>query len=669
MIFSSQMIISEMADLDHSSEASFKAPALPPGFAVNLEEDGKEEKEQFQPMTVDVPEENPKSDRMSIAAPVLHYTPPTWACDPPAESGYKLEIVKNGTIVDTINLETRKHGTFVLIGRLPNCDLMLEHPSMSRYHAVLQYGEDLMAKNGKGWHLYDMGSTHGTKINKKKVPPKQYLRIRVGYVMQFGGSSRVVSLIGPPEDKEDEWDVSPTEMKQKVHQKTLEAKLAAAARKELAEEEKREEIRKKEQQEADEGISWGMNYGDDDDKLITPLELDSHLMEDREQYYMQDPKKALTKFFEREGFDMNFEYREQGMGHTHKWVCTLELPIEIDGVERSTTAQAMVTTSKKDAQVQCALEACRILDAYGILRRSNTRARLKRKTLQDNDFYDEDDDLYLDRTGELEKRRERRMQWAQGGGKTQTKIETYESLCKELEDTRKEVEEIQKQLDELSTKKVDAKATGDELDDYVKQLEGGAVKGDDLKTKIQKSTLRQRLVKATHEAQKLEKLVMIARPNKLPEAKPTTSQGAGGVKTEADKQAFLRKIAMAGRVKKDGAPVEEKKEKAPAPAPKSSNFEEPIIEKSDTADFKPEVESDEEETPEPSTSKKKDEVVKAQEKGKPENPKPKPEKSRDSDEPRKKIDLSKYLKDDEDEKKPEQEMEVEQEKSVRFTKS
>ena len=57
------------------------------------------------------------------------------------------------------------------------------------------------------------------QMNKKKVPPKQYLRVRVGYVMQFGGSSRVVSLIGPPEDKEDEWDVSPTEMKQKVHQK------------------------------------------------------------------------------------------------------------------------------------------------------------------------------------------------------------------------------------------------------------------------------------------------------------------------------------------------------------------------------------------------------------------------------------------------------------------
>ena len=52
---------------------------------------------------------------------------------------------------------------------------------------------------------------------------------------------------------------------------------------------------------------------------------------------------------------------------------------------------------------------------------------------------------------------------------------------------------------------------------------------------------------------------------------------------------------MAGRVKKDGVPVEEKKEKAPAPVPKPSNFEEPIIEKNDTPDFKPEVESDEEE--------------------------------------------------------------------------
>lgn len=46
----------------------------------------------------------------------------------------------------------------------------------------------------------------------------------------------------------------------------------------------------------------------------------------------------------------------------------LRLPVEIDGVDRAFTASATVSTSKKDAQVQCALEACRILDTYNVLR-------------------------------------------------------------------------------------------------------------------------------------------------------------------------------------------------------------------------------------------------------------------------------------------------------------
>lgn len=56
-----------------------------------------------------------------------------------------------------------------------------------RYHCILQYGEDIMDRTGKGWHIYDLGSTHGTKLNKQMLPPKQYVRIRVGHVMQFGG--------------------------------------------------------------------------------------------------------------------------------------------------------------------------------------------------------------------------------------------------------------------------------------------------------------------------------------------------------------------------------------------------------------------------------------------------------------------------------------------------
>lgn len=60
---------------------------------------------------------------------------------------------------------------------------------------------------------------------------------------------------------------------------------------------------------------------------IPPLfqfDADGNLEEEGEAYYYADPKKALAKFFERVGFDMNFTYAESGAGHTHKWTCSIE---------------------------------------------------------------------------------------------------------------------------------------------------------------------------------------------------------------------------------------------------------------------------------------------------------------------------------------------------------
>src|SRR5690348_3406458 len=87
------------------------------------------------------------------------------------------------------------------------------------------------------------------------------------------------------------------------------------------------------------------------------------------------------------------------------------LPVEIDGVDRACTASATVSTSKKDATVQCALEACRILDRHGALRGGSSRFRIKKKNLEENDYYDEDDDLFFDRTGQLEAQRDKRKLW------------------------------------------------------------------------------------------------------------------------------------------------------------------------------------------------------------------------------------------------------------------
>ncbi|CAJ0597264.1 unnamed protein product [Cylicocyclus nassatus] len=560
---------------ESSTVEAFKAPPLPLHKELKHLDDGSVEI----PAAIMPVEEEPHSpveraaaeSKISISHPALHYTAPPWASVPDPGLGYRLEIVKNGAIVDTIDLDNRKHETFVLIGRLPNCDVVLDHPSISRYHCVLQYGEDPMDKSGKGWHIYDMGSTHGSKANKNKIPPKQYMRIRVGFVLQFGGSTRLLSLLGPSTDCEPEWDYSPTEMKEKMHKKALEAKLAAAAKKEFEEEKAREA-------EKSEGIDWGMNYGEDDEPA-PDIELDPHLMEDREQYYRADPKKALAKFFEREGFDMEFQLTEQGSGHTHKWLCSIELPIEVNGIDRAVTAQATVSTSKKDAQVQCALEACRILDAHGVLRRSTNKSRAKNKELEANDFYDEDDDEYLDRTGQIEKQREKRMMWAknQPGGKVEKKS-TYESLCKELEETRAEIANLKKMLDDLNTVKA-TQSTGDSLDDYCRTLNQGA----DLKSKTEISMLRQKLVGLTHDAQRLEKLVKIAKPVALPELKVAGANVSG-----ADKQAFLRKMMMLGRKRaadEKAAEKEEKEKEVKGPASIPAHMEK----------FKPEMEDEEEE--------------------------------------------------------------------------
>lgn len=126
--------------------------------------------------------------------PPLPYTEPPWG-GTPSEIPYALEILKNGTIVDTVPLT---HRSYFVVGRLPVCDVSLEHPSISRYHAVIQYrgqtGEEACVGEERGFYVHDLGSTHGTVVNKNKIPPKTYIRLRVGHVLKFGGSTRLFIL-------------------------------------------------------------------------------------------------------------------------------------------------------------------------------------------------------------------------------------------------------------------------------------------------------------------------------------------------------------------------------------------------------------------------------------------------------------------------------------------
>lgn len=143
------------------------------------------------------PEEQPRLPTAAPApgSPALAppYREPPWGS--PATAPYSLETLKGGTILGTRSL---KGTSCCLFGRLSSCDVCLEHPSVSRYHAVLQHGASGSDGEcdglGPGFYLYDLGSTHGTFLNKTRVAPRTYCRVHVGHVLRFGGSTRLFLL-------------------------------------------------------------------------------------------------------------------------------------------------------------------------------------------------------------------------------------------------------------------------------------------------------------------------------------------------------------------------------------------------------------------------------------------------------------------------------------------
>lgn len=110
------------------------------------------------------------------------YTEPEWSVAS-VISG-KLEILKEGKSIEskTIPIGTR----LLSFGRLPDNSVTLEHDSISRYHCIIQIGP------GNSSFLYDLNSTHGTFLNKRKIPPMQYVKINYGNdIIQFGASTRM----------------------------------------------------------------------------------------------------------------------------------------------------------------------------------------------------------------------------------------------------------------------------------------------------------------------------------------------------------------------------------------------------------------------------------------------------------------------------------------------
>ena len=57
----------------------------------------------------------------------------------------------------------------VVIGRMPDCDIKIDNPAISRRHAAVEF-------QGEGYTLADMGSSNGTFLNGKRVEAPSELK-------------------------------------------------------------------------------------------------------------------------------------------------------------------------------------------------------------------------------------------------------------------------------------------------------------------------------------------------------------------------------------------------------------------------------------------------------------------------------------------------------------
>lgn len=175
------------------------------------------------------------------------YVAPSWAWNSVSQSSsnstnnntdekqesqeFSLEVLKSGQIIETIHLPVNNGGkSFYIFGRQSDAvDVVMEHPSLSRQHAILQY------RNDGALMLLDYKSAQGTYLNKELVSSETYSRVYVGDMIKFGASTRLYIVNGPESHRLPEYDSE----NMKLYREKLQQKSKAADK------------------QMNDGISWG----------------------------------------------------------------------------------------------------------------------------------------------------------------------------------------------------------------------------------------------------------------------------------------------------------------------------------------------------------------------------------------------------------------------------
>eukprot|EP01136_Pigoraptor_vietnamica_P044247 Opistho-1_new@20750 len=501
----------------------FAVPALPtrPAVTARQEEDAATGAEPRAEGAAETP-------AAPSPAPGLNYAEPPWSGVP--RHPFAFEVVKGGAIVERVDLSRKP---FFTVGRLPTCDMPMDHPSVSRFHAVVQHRPEAGAV-----YVYDLGSTHGTVMNKAPLKPRTFYRLRVGQMVRFGASTRLYVLQGP---EDDEAEAAEAAAREAAHQRTT----------------------KEEASDDGGGIDWG--FGEDavgeDASVIASIrgkfvgEGIAGAPGGKEAYYEKDAKRVLRDWFDREGAgECSIEVEEKGPGHNREYHARIQLPVD-DG-EGGWVHATAVAGKKKDAERLAALEACRILDREGVLRAGGgSSSARKRRHSASSDSSGED--TFVDRTGDAERKRQRREE-RRAAEKTQREsklpaaaAETHESLTAKLAGVLEQISlleaKIAQQRAQISARETDA--AKDELDAFMdgvraKMAREAVSRDEDRLAELrgEEATLR-RYLSLVEAPKALQNLASAKPPSQLPTAPPARAPSPTPKATATPAATFVAPVA------------------------------------------------------------------------------------------------------------------------------
>ncbi|CAI9752773.1 unnamed protein product [Fraxinus pennsylvanica] len=453
---------------------------------------------------IGVEEEKQEQRNNNTAAP---YTIPEWSGAPC--HNFFIEVLKDGSIIN--QLEIDKKGAY-MFGRVDLCDFMLEHPTISRFHAVVQF------KSNGGAYLYDLGSTHGTFINKNQVKKRVYVDLHVGDVIRFGQSSRLYIFQGPSDLMPPEADLKRVR-NAKIQQdmKDMEESL----------------LRAKVEASLADGVSWGMR---EDAIEENEDEVDEITWQTYKGQLTEKQEKTREKVIK----------RLEKIAHMKK---------EIDAIRAKDIAQGGLTQGQQTqiarneqriSQVVEELENLEetlnesIQESLGARAGRTFHGKTKGATEDDDDDYMSDDDEFYDRTQKPSKRR---------SGENHS-IETANSLLDKKDAIVKEMEEKEKMLldeDKMAQTNEVAEA-GDALDAYMTAVSSQLVLAN-------KEKIRKELSVLQSEMDRILYLLKIADPtgeaarkrvSEAKEPKPIVSKSPVSAALDSRKRPLFEKNKRSG---------------------------------------------------------------------------------------------------------------------------